>query len=66
MVITTPFGLTDGILELGSMVTKSKISLISILFFFWLLLLLQIRFLVWADLLRHHGCEANSPTLLAK
>lgn len=44
MVITTPFGLTDGMLELGSMVTKSKISLISIFFFFWLLLLLQIRF----------------------
>lgn len=34
VVITTPFGLTDGMLELGSMVTKSKISLISILFFF--------------------------------
>lgn len=33
VVITTPFGLTDGMLELGSMVTKSKISLISILFF---------------------------------
>lgn len=33
MVIATPFGLTDGMLELGSMVTKSKISLISILFF---------------------------------
>lgn len=33
MVIATPFGLTDGILELGSMVTKSKISLISIGFF---------------------------------